>query len=116
MFRRSKAKEGSQVLRSVDIETGIRLLEQQVEKGKILLEKKKVKPGDHAAWNEATRECLTKIYGPSSPNLQTLVHAPGMNPVWLGMSDDVHQRYISSSIEHKIERLNSCITSLKAKS
>ena len=87
----------------------------QVEKAKALLKNAPIGPQDHSAWNEATREQLVKIFGPRSPNISTIVFAPGRKPIWLGMEDDVYQRYLASSMEHKIERLNSCIVSLRLK-
>lgn len=97
----------------MDAKTGIALLQQQVKGAKQLLEKRHINPDQHTAWNNATREYLAKIYGMNSPNIETVISAPGNTPVWMGMADTVLERYKASSLENKITMLEFCILSLK---
>jgi hypothetical protein len=115
VFRKTKLKKIPQRSESVDIKTGIELLHEQIEEAEGLLNNRPIQSQDHESWNNTTREYLIKIYGPISPNIETIVTAPGQSAVWLGMSDAVLERYEASSIENKINMLENCIVSLKHK-
>ena len=110
------ATEEPEVPRSINAETGIDLLLEQIEEAKKLLNNRPIKSADHAAWNNTTRQYLIKVFGSRSPNIHTILYAPGEGAVWLGMPDDVYENYQASSIENKIEMLKSCIVWLKKKS
>ena len=105
-----------EVPRSIDAKAGVNLLLRQIEEAKGLLKNRPIKSADHTAWNNTTREYLIKVFGLRSPNIHTILHAPGEGAVWLGMPDDVYENYQASSIENKIGMLNSCIVWLKKKS
>ncbi len=113
MWRRTGTKEELEKPASVDAKMGIELLQKQIEEAKRLLENRPIRPEEHSAWNNATREDLTRIYGSNSPNIETIISAPGNTPVWMGMSDAVLERYEASSIENKITMLEACILWLK---
>ncbi|MEE9609667.1 MAG: hypothetical protein V3W19_00365 [Desulfatiglandales bacterium] len=113
MWRRTGTKEELEKPASVDAKTGIALLHQQIEEAKRLLDNRPIKSAEYLAWNNATREDLTRIYGSNSPNIETIISAPGNTPVWMGMSDAVLERYEASSIENKITMLEACILWLK---
>jgi hypothetical protein len=115
VFRKTKLKKIPQRSESVDIKTGIELLREQIEEAEELLNNRPIQSQDHENWNNTTREYLIKIYGPTSPNIETIVTAPGQSAVWLGMSDAVLERYKASSIENKINMIKNCIVSLKHK-
>ena len=115
VFRKTKLKKRPQRSGSVDIKTGIELLHEQIEEAEGLLNNRPIESQDHENWNNTTREYLIKIYGPTSPNIETIVTAPGQSAVWLGMSDAVLERYEASSIENKINMIENCIISLKHK-
>ena len=105
--------EELELLRSNDPRTAITMLEEQVQRAKHLLQNRPIRSADYTRWLNATREYLIKIYGLRSPNIKTILYAPGKTAVWLGMPDTVRDRYTASSIEQKIERLNGCILRLK---
>ena len=115
MFRKKKLKKIPEQSESVDIKTGIELLHEQIKKAEELLNNRPIQSQDHEKWNNTTREYLIKIYGPTSPNIESIVTAPGKSAVWLGMSDAVLECYEASSIENKISMLENCIVSLKHK-
>jgi hypothetical protein len=115
MFRKTKFKKIPQRLESVTIKAGIELLAEQVEEAKGLLNNRPIQSKDHQDWNNTTREYLIKIYGSKSPNIGTIISAPGQSAVWLGMSDATRECYEASSIENKIYMLENCIVSLKLK-
>ena len=115
MFRKTIFKKTPQRLESVTIKTGIELLAEQVEEAKGLLNNRPILSKDHQDWNNTTREYLIKIYGAKSPNIGTIVSAPGQSAVWMGMSDATRECYEASSIENKIYMLENCIVSLKLK-
>jgi hypothetical protein len=105
----------SQNVRKEDVETGIRLLEQQIEDARFLLKHRPLNNKMHAAWNEETRSCLIKIYGHSSPNVRSIETTVGATPVWMGMPPEVAETYQASRLENSVSMLKSCIVSLKRK-
>jgi hypothetical protein len=107
--------EELELLHSKDPRTAITMLEEQVERAKHLLQNRPIRSVDYTRWWNSTCAYLLQIYGPRSPNIKTILYAPGKTAVWLDMPDIVHDRYTASSIEHKIERLNGCILRLKRK-
>jgi len=113
MWRRTGDKEESTKPATVDAKTGIELLQQQIEEAKRLLENRPIKPAEHTAWNNATREYLARIYGSNSPNIETIISAPGKTPVWMGMPDTVFERYEASGMENKITMLEACVLRLE---
>ena len=116
MAERETATGEPEVPGSIDAEAGIDLLLKQIEEAKKLLNNRPIKSADHTAWNNTTREYLIKVFGSRSPNIHTILHAPGEGAVWLGMPDAVYENYQASSIENKIGMLSSCIVWLKRKS
>ena len=100
---------------SVDLKTGIELLNKQIEAAERMLNNKPIRWKDRAAWNNKTRDYLIKIYGAGSPNIDTIIKASGSTPVWLGMPQEVRDRFEASSMENKLQRLAACIVSLQAK-
>ena len=103
------------MLEPVDIQTGIELLQKQIEAAKQMLDNRPVKPADHAAWNNRTAACLIQIYGEGSPNVDTIVGASGDATVWLFMPDDAAEKYEASRLENKIKLLEGCVVALKRK-
>lgn len=100
---------------SVDIKKGIALLQSQIEAAARMLKNRPIRSEDHAAWNNKTREYLIKIYGAGSPNIDTIITASGDTPVWLGMPQEVRERFEASSIENKVQLLAACMVSLELK-
>ncbi len=99
----------------IDFRTGIELLQKQIQLAEHLLKKRPIHSKDHAIWNDTTRECLTKIYGAGSPNIDTIIQAPGNRAVWLGMPKDAAEKYNAAGLENKIQLLEGCIASLRRK-
>ena len=116
MWRRAGTKVELEKPESVDAKTGIKLLQQQIEEARRLLDNRPIKLAEYLAWNNTTREDLARIYGPNSPNIESIISAPGNTPVWMGMPEAVAERYEASSIENKVQMLKSCIVWLKRKS
>ena len=110
-----KKKEEEKVIEPVDIQTGIELLREQIERAKQLLNARPIKSKDLSVWNNQTRECLIQIYGKRSPNVDTIVEASGEAPAWLFMPDDTSEKYEASSLENKIKLLQGCVVALKIK-
>ena len=94
-------------------EIGIELLRKQINEAKKLLKNRPIKTRDYAIWNETTRDYLIRIFGPASPNIDTIISAPGSTAVWLGMPRAATEKYEASSIENKIQLLEGCIVSLR---
>jgi hypothetical protein len=113
MDRETVTAEQLELLLSKDPATAIAMLEKQVERAKILLHNRPIRSADYLEWLNSTRECLVKIFGSTSPNIKTILYAPGKTVAWMGMPNAVHDRYRASSVEHKIDRLNGCILRLK---
>ena len=100
MFRKTKLKKIPQRSESVDIKTGIELLHEQIEEAEGLLNNRPIQSQDHENWNNTTREYLIKIYGPTSPNIETIVTAPGQRPRgW------VCRMPCSSAMKHQVLRI-----------
>ena len=110
MTLKARAKANSDF---VDPETGIELLQKQISEARHLLENRPIKSMDHAVWNKTTQDYLIRIFGPDSPNIDTIISAPGSTAVWMGMPITVAERYEASSIENKTQLLEDCIVSLK---
>ena len=102
-------------LEPVDIQTGIELLQRQIEQARQLLNRSPIAARDKKVWNEQTEEVLTRIYGAGSPNIDTIVGAAGEAPVWLFMPDEVAEKYEKSCLENKIRLLKGCMVALNRK-
>ncbi|MGD2186713.1 MAG: hypothetical protein PVI71_11330 [Desulfobacterales bacterium] len=109
-------KKEEKILEPVDIKTGIDLLQKQIEAAKRLLNKQPVTSKAHRSWNDTTHECLIRIYGERSPNLDTIIRAAGKAPVWLFMPDDVAENHAVSRLENQMQLLEGCVVTLKRKS
>jgi len=97
------------------IEAGIALLEQQIEAGRYLLDHRPLNNDLHAAWDDQTRDCLIKIYGPGSPNIRSIETTVGATPVWMGMPAEVAETYQASRLERTLSMLKSSIVTLRRK-
>ena len=112
MLRKKKKKE---VLEPVDMQTGIELLQEQIEHARQILNRRPIPADDNQVWNEKTEEVLTRIYGPGSPNIDTIVGAVGDAPAWIFMPDEVTEEYEASCLENRIRLLEGCVVALKRK-
>ena len=112
MLRKKKKEE---LLEPVDMQTGIGLLQEQIEHARQLLNRRPIPADDNQVWNEKTEEVLTRIYGPGSPNIDTIVGAVGDAPAWIFMPDDVAEEYEASCLENRIKLLEGCVVALKRK-
>ena len=112
MLRKKKKEE---VLEPVDTQTGIGMLQEQIEHARQILNRRPIPADDNQVWNEKTEEVLTRIYGPGSPNIDTIVGAVGDAPAWIFMPDDVAEKYGASCLENKIKLLEGCVVALKKK-
>lgn len=110
-----KKKEQPKALEPVDIKTAIDLLRVQIDRAKQMLNTMPIKSKDQALWDSQTRECLLRIYGERSPNIDTIVEAPGDAPVWIFMPDDVVERYEVSRLENRVKLLEGCVVALQRK-
>ena len=112
MLRKKKKEE---VLEPVDTQTGIGMLQEQIEHARQLLNRRPIPADDNQVWNKQTAEVLTRIYGQGSPNIDTIVGAVGDAPAWIFMPDDVAEKYGASCLENKIKLLEGCVVALKKK-
>jgi hypothetical protein len=108
-------KKEEKILEMVSIQIGIDLLQKQIEAAKQLMDSRPLTSADHASWNNKTRECLIRIYGEGSPNIDTITEASGADPVWLSMPNDVAERNEASCLEDKIKLLEGCVVALRRK-
>ena len=108
-------KKEEKVLEPVDIQTGVGLLQKQIEQADKLMNCAPIAKKDIKVWNEQTEKVLTRIYGAGSPNIDTIVGAAGNTPVWLFMPVEVAEKYEKSSLENKIRLLEGCVVALKRK-
>ena len=112
MFGKKKVQK---ILEPVDMETGIDLLQEQIEAAKRLLDKRPVNSEDLDSWNDATHEYLVRIYGERSPNIDTIIRASGGAPAWIFMPDDVAETHEAARLEDKMQKLEECVVALKRK-
>jgi hypothetical protein len=112
MLRKRKKKK---VLEPVDMQTGIELLQEQIEHARQILNRRPIPANDNQVCNEQTQQVLTRIYGPGSPNIDTIVGAAGDAPAWIFMPDDVAEEYEASCLENRIKLLEGCVVALKKK-
>jgi hypothetical protein len=108
-------KKEEKALEPVDMQTGIKLLQEQIEHARQILNRRPIPADDNQVWNEQTQEVLTRIYGPSSPNIDTIVGAAGDAPEWIFMPDDVAKEYETSCLENRIKLLEGCVVTLEKK-
>ncbi|MEJ2728703.1 MAG: hypothetical protein P8185_09355 [Deltaproteobacteria bacterium] len=108
-------KKEKKVLEPVDMQTGIGMLQEQIERARQILNRRPIPAGDNQVWNEQTEEVLTRIYGPGSPNIDTIVGAVGDAPAWIFMPDDVTEQYEAACLENRIKLLEGCVVALKRK-
>jgi hypothetical protein len=111
----SQLKHSQKTSDTVDSASGIELLTRQIEAAKQILPKKPIPPEEYAAWNDQTKNCLIRIYGEGSPNIDTISGAPGTAPAWLFMPDDAAEQYKAACLENKIKLLEGCVVSLRRK-
>ena len=108
-------KKEKKALEPVDMQTGIGLLQKQIEAAKQMLDNRLVKPADYTAWNNRTEAYLIQIYGEGSPSIDTVFKASGDAPVWLFMPDDAAEKFEISRLENKIKLMEGCMVALKRK-
>jgi hypothetical protein len=113
----------SEILERIDPNSGIDALGGLIEKAKLLLQEKPFQLADYAKWNETTRDCLIKIYGPESPNIFSIVECSCDDGAWSDMAfgnhklpnpEKITERYAAACLEARCQRLANCITALKA--
>ena len=110
-----KNKAEQKMLEPVDFKAGLELLHEQILQARQLLNSRPIKSQDLEVWNSRTRECLIRIYGERSPNVDTIVEASGTAPVWIFMPDDANEKYEASCLENKMRLLEGCVVALKRK-
>ncbi|MDX1707796.1 MAG: hypothetical protein R3274_04300 [Desulfobacterales bacterium] len=108
-------KESQSSPDALDPASGVQLLTQLIEAAKHMLLNPPVESKAYAAWNDQTKAHLIRVYGAGSPNIDTITEATGRAPAWLFMPKDVAEKYVASSLEEKIQRLESCVVALKRK-
>lgn len=69
--RSNKTRE-IEVLPSVTPEQGVKLISQQIAKGKQLLDEGPIDADKYTAWGTVTRDFLTKVFGSLSPNVPSV--------------------------------------------
>lgn len=69
---RSNKIRNVEVLPSVTPEQGVKLISQQIAKGKELLLNRPLKSDKYSAWGTVTRDFLSKVFGSFSPNVSSV--------------------------------------------
>ena len=108
-------KSKIKALETVNMKTGMELLQRQIGDAKQLLDNRPIKSEDHVSWNSRTHEYLIKIYGEGSPNIDTIIGASGEAPAWIFMPDDTAEKYEAARLEDKMQKLEECVVALKRK-
>jgi hypothetical protein len=107
----------------IDVKSGIDALRGLIEKANLLLKDKPVKLPEYEKWNEATRYCLIKIYGPNSANVFTIIDCPCDDAAWSDMffgkenfadRQKITENYATSCLEVRSRLLDSSIIALMA--
>lgn len=99
--------------RSIDAQTGVRLINRQMNKGLDLHRNRPVTNTDHRSWESTTRDILTKSFGSNSKNITDVLHASSDYPLFVGMSEHQSEQYTASQLLNQIKMLQSCIDQLE---
>jgi hypothetical protein len=99
----------------IGMESGIKLLTDQIDAANHLLANRTLESNAYKAWIDQTKTILIQIYGEDSPNIDTITEASGMAPTWLFMPDDVAEQHTASGLENKRQMLEGCVVALRRK-
>jgi hypothetical protein len=109
---------------NLDLESSIELLEGQIKKANLLLGARPADLKEYAKWNEETRRCLVRVFGPNSPNVPTIVEFCGVDPPWPYMRSDwrwpkehnrIQENYAASCLKDRSRLLAACVVTLKVR-
>jgi len=103
-----------------DTASAIRLLTEQVERGRGLTTGPSISEKDVDDWIAETIACLVKVYGRGSPNTFSVDATPGADAAWaenrgkiFGGRREIADRYLSSTIQERARLLEQCIVALR---
>jgi hypothetical protein len=96
----------------VDPSTGIRLLQQQLEKGRALLGNRPLSKDEYSSWELITRNYLEKAFGRHSPNVRSVTDVGkfGLVPV---DGEERRERHRVESLQTQLSRLEGLIELLQ---
>lgn len=113
MARTLHTGDEPEVPRSVPPETGVKLIQKQIEKAEQLLAHRPLSSADHAAWDNVTRDYLVRAFGSRSPNVNEVVSAHSSVPLHLRSSDADFERSGASRLENQVTMLRGCVQQLE---
>lgn len=99
--------------RSVNPNTGIRLLRKLIEKANALEQMPNLQSSAIDPWKSTARDYLIRSFGSESPNVDAVLHADGDGGMWTEMSNHEYTKYLRSELHNKIKMLESCIEQLE---
>lgn len=97
----------------VDAPTGVRLLRQQVDKGKALLAGNRLTSDDYSQWDLLTRNFLEKTFGSDSPNVTAITSVGRYGSFSMNAGEEWWQQHRIESLQTKLKRLEGLIELLE---
>ena len=93
----------------VDPATGKRLLESQIEKGKLLLEKRPLADDAYRQWELLTRNYLEKAFGRNSPNVSSVTDVGKYGAFPMSAGEGFWENHRAESLTTQITRLEGLV-------
>ena len=93
----------------VDPSTGIRLLQQQLEKGRALLQQRPVEEDAYSSWELVTRNYLEKAFGRHSPNVRSVTDVGRYGAFPMDAGEAWWERHRTESLQTQLSRIEGLI-------
>jgi Predicted nucleotide-binding protein containing TIR-like domain len=93
----------------VDPATGKHLLESQIEKGKLLLEKRPLADDAYRQWELLTRNYLEKAFGRNSPNVGSVTDVGKYGAFPMSAGEEFWENHRAESLTTQITRLEGLV-------
>ncbi|MBI5837119.1 MAG: nucleotide-binding protein [Candidatus Eisenbacteria bacterium] len=97
----------------VDSATGIRLLEEQLGKGRELLQSRPLSSDSHGQWELVTRNYLEKAFGRNSPNVSSVTDVGKYGDFPMGAGEGWWESHRAESLQTQLARLDGLLELLR---
>jgi len=97
----------------VDAGTGIRLLEEQLGKGRELLQSRPLSSDSYGQWELVTRNYLEKAFGRNSPNVSSVTDVGKYGGFPMGAGEDWWENHRAESLQTQLARLEGLVELLR---
>src|SRR4051794_34740395 len=87
----------------------ISLLQQQIEKARVLLAARPISSDDFSAWELVTRNYLEKAFGKNSPNVTSVTSAGKYGSFPLNAEEQWWENHRAENLQTKIRRLEGLV-------